>query len=495
MNLRSGYYHIRLDKESKVKTAFITPFGKYEFNAVPFSLAQAPAYFQKLISMSLQDCSEFVMEYLDDIIVFSQNEEEHLKYIEIIFQKLRAAGLKLKEYKCDFFKREIHYLEHLISVDRIQPLPKKFGSIHNMLKPRSPKEIKQFLGLTGYYGKFIPRFSDVARPLIKLVAHDCEFNWSNQCDISFQMLKDALCSAPILKNPDTSKPYTTYTDASKYSWAGVLTPKHTSIVNGKEVTVDHPVSYVSGLFCGSQIKCAALTKEAKAIYMSVKKCTFYITGHEITLRSDHLPIKKFLRKLTLNDTINNWSTEIESYNINFLHISGKDNILADTQSRLIDMEPDLKQQPELQDHEFGKYCFESLAKVRGYTLHQKIGGEGMDICEIQITYDNEKNSEFSVELPLEDSKFVSLQEQDTNIWELWDKVKNRMYNDFYFIKNNVLFKHIVDNGHEFEARVIPHSLVDVVLHLGHNQSGYNGYQRTYAAIKHLYHLIGRVVHL
>ena len=110
--------------------------------------------------------------------------------------------------------------------------------------------------------------------------------------------------------------------------------------------------------------------------------------------------------------VNNWSTEIESFNINFVHISGKDNVLVDTLSRLIDMDPDLKQQPELQDHEFRKYCFETLPKARGHTSHQKIGGEGMDVCEIQITYDNDENSEFSVELPLDDSKFVSLQEQD-----------------------------------------------------------------------------------
>ena len=110
---------------------------------------------------------------------------------------------------------------HLISVDRIQLLPEKLDSIDNMPKPRSPKEIKQFLGLMGYYRKFVPRFSDVARPLTKLLAHDCEFIWDNKCDILFQMLKDALCSAPILKYPDTSKPYTLYTDASKYGWAGV----------------------------------------------------------------------------------------------------------------------------------------------------------------------------------------------------------------------------------------------------------------------------------
>ena len=266
LDLQSGYYHITLDNKSKAKTVFVTLFGKYEFNAVHFGLAQAPAYFQQLITIVLQDCSDFAMAYLDDIIIFSQNEEDHLKHIEIIFKKLKKADLK--------FKKEIHYLGNLISVNGIQPLPEKLDSICNMPKPRSPKETKQFLGLTGYYRKFVLRFSDMARPLTKLLAHDCKFEWTKQCDISFQMLKDRLCSAPILKYPDTSKLYTLYTDASKYGWAGVLTQNHTSTVDGKTITMDHPVSYVSRLFCGSQLNWAALTKEAYAIYISIKNLLF-----------------------------------------------------------------------------------------------------------------------------------------------------------------------------------------------------------------------------
>ena len=162
LDLQSGYYHIGLSEGSKAKTAFITPFGKYQFEVVPFGLAQAPAYFQQLISMVLQDCSEFMMVYLDDIIIFSRNECEHLKHIQIIFQKLIDAGLKLKESKCDFFKKEIHYLGHLISSEGIHPLPEKLDTICNMPRPKTPKEIKQFLGLCGYYRKFVPRFSDIA---------------------------------------------------------------------------------------------------------------------------------------------------------------------------------------------------------------------------------------------------------------------------------------------------------------------------------------------
>ena len=180
LDLRSGYYHIDLSENSKAKMAFITPFGKYQFEVVPFGLAQAPAYFQQLISMVLQDCSEFTMAYLDDIIIFSRNECEHLKHIKIIFQKLIDTGLKLKESKCDFFKKEIHYLGHLISSEGIHPLPEKLDTIRNMPRPKTPKEIKQFLGLCIYYRKFICRFSDIARPLSKLTAHDAIFVWCEQ---------------------------------------------------------------------------------------------------------------------------------------------------------------------------------------------------------------------------------------------------------------------------------------------------------------------------
>ena len=150
----------------------------------------------------------------------------------------------------------------------------------------------------------------------------------------------------------------------------------------------------------------------------------------------------------------------------------------------------LQQQPELEGHEFGKYCFETLPKVRGSANLVKLSGDEAKVCEIQITYDNPENSELSVGLPLEDDKFASLQEKEPKIWDLHDKVKEREYKQFYFVKNDVCFRSIVANGHKFEVRVIPESLRDVVLHLGHNQSGHNRYQRTYAAIKHLYYWKG-----
>ena len=182
-------------------------------------MAQAPAHFQKLINEVLTDCN-FTMGYLDDIIIFSRTEEEHL---EIIFNRLCEAGLKLKLQKSSFFKKHIHYLGHLISDEGIQPLPEKLESIAKMPVPKNAKQVKQFLGLVGYYRKFVPRFADISRILTKLTRKDKEFKWTPECDKCFHMLKDYLQEAPILRYPDPAASYTLYTDASKYAYAGVLT--------------------------------------------------------------------------------------------------------------------------------------------------------------------------------------------------------------------------------------------------------------------------------
>ena len=198
LDLRSGYYHIGLKESAKPKSTFIlSSLGKYQFNRVPFGLAQAPGYFQKLINDVLKG-SNFAMGYLDDIIIHSRSEKEHLEHLEEIFTRLKAAGLKLKLEKCCFFKKHIQYLGHLILADRIQPLPEKLESIAKMPAPRNPKEVKQFLGLVGYYRNFVPRFADISQVLTHLTKKDVEFKWTPECKNCFQILKEFLQQAPIL---------------------------------------------------------------------------------------------------------------------------------------------------------------------------------------------------------------------------------------------------------------------------------------------------------
>ena len=147
-------------------------------------------------------CSGFAMGYLDDIIIFSKTEEEHLQHLEEIFIRLRKFGLKMKREKCSFFKKHIQYLGHLVSEDGFEPLPEKLESIRKMPAPRTAKEVKQFLGLIGYYRKFVPHFADISRPLTKLKHHNVVFEWTDQCSKAFNHLHELLMEYPILRYPD-----------------------------------------------------------------------------------------------------------------------------------------------------------------------------------------------------------------------------------------------------------------------------------------------------
>ena len=389
LDLRSGYYHIGLSDSAKPKTAFVVSgMGKFEFNRVPFGLAQMPAYFQRLINEVLTDCN-FAMRYLDDIIIFSKTEEEHLQHLENIFERLRKAGLQ----KCSFFKKHIQYLGHLISDEGIQPLPEKLESIAKMPVPQNAKQVKQFLGLVGYYRKFIPCFSDIARPLTQLTRKNEGFNWSTECDKCFHMLKDYLQEAPILRYPDPAADYILYTDASKYTYAGVLTQS----IDG----TDHPVAYTSRLFRGSQLNWAALTKEAYAIYMSVKKLSFYLDSAQITLRSDHLLLKKFLEKNTMNAKVNNWAVELESQNINFEFIAGTKNVLADTLSRLIEFDESIK----LPENSPAR-----VTVIEEVIISENYGDQSPG--SLKIEHNDPITKDIEIKLPLTNSKMKELQEQD-----------------------------------------------------------------------------------
>ena len=492
LDLRSRYYHIKLGKGSHAKTAFVTPFGKYEFNMVPFGLAQVPTYFQALISKVLNGLHAFAMAYLDDIIIFSRNEVEHLEHLKIIFQRLKEARLKLKQSKCDFIKKHIQYFGHLISLEGIQPLPEKFESIRNMLPPKSAKEIKQFLGLAGYYCKFVPRFLDLLRPLIRLTQKDALFKWTKECQAVFQMLKDALCEYPILWYLDPAKPYMLFTDASKYAWAGVLIQPYDEIdeltpsPTGKKVTrtVNHPITYVSVLFWGSQLNWAALTKEVYAIYLSVRKLSFYLTSADILIRSDHLPLKKFLHKNTRNIKVDNWAVELDTYNLKFEYIQGIKNTLVDTLSWLIDINPDVELPKEKPGQEFRYNFLEDLPPVEV----EEIIVEGVEIKPDPDTFLKDVN----LKLPLQPEAIRTLQAQDTKIINLLNRLKvGDPDANVYLVEDGILRWRIMEStGNEFKPIVTPKCLMDHVLLMAHDYGGYNGFSRMYAAMRHLYFWVG-----
>ena len=420
------------------------------------------------------------MGYLDDIIIYSRSEKEHLEHVEEIFIRLKAAGLKLKLEKCCFFKKHIQYLGHLISAEGIQPLPEKLESIAKMPAPKNPREVKQFLGLVGYYRKFVSRFADISRVLTHLTKKDIEFNWTPECENCFQILKESLQQAPILKYPDPQANYTLCTDASKYAYAGVLTQHN----NG----TDHPITYVSGLFCGSQLNWATLTKEAYAIYLSVKKLSFYIDTAKITVKSDHFPLKKFLEKNTLNSKVNDWAVILESQNITFEYIPGIRNTLADTLSRLIEMDENIKLQPGEEGEEFGYFPFKELPPVTTQMIEEVMACE---IGNINIQHTDPVEVNTDIHLPLKDEKLGKLQESDPHMHQLrkqWDN--NNLDKNAYTMENNILKRKTIDTGLLYTPIVVPDILKDCLLILAHNIQGHNGFRRTYASLKNRYHWKG-----
>ena len=196
LDLSSGYHHIALDKDAIKKTVFVTPFGKYEYMKVPFGLAQAPAYFQNLMNRVLNGL-HFTLAYLDDVIIFSETEEQHLKHIQIVLTRLKQANLKCKKSKCAFFKKELHYLGHILTTDWIKPQTEKIKAICDMKPPTNQKGVREFLGMVGYYQKFINRFADATRPMTKLTRKDTKFSWSEDCQAGFDYLKGLVSSCSL----------------------------------------------------------------------------------------------------------------------------------------------------------------------------------------------------------------------------------------------------------------------------------------------------------
>ena len=317
LDLRAGYHHIGLTTDLIPKTAFTSPFSKYEYVKVPFRLAQAPAYFQELMTGVLKDLP-FAMAYLDDIIINSSTPEEHLQYIKTVFKKLCHAKLSMKLSKCHFFAKEIQYLGHILGTEGIRPVPAKMEAIKAMHPSVNPKQVCAFLRLVGYYRKFIKNF---AKPLTVLTRMDVKFEWKETHHCAFMKLKDAIIQAPILRYPDTTKPYIVYTDASDDVCRAQLSQMHEE--------AEFPVAFLSHTFTDTQRRWNTSEQEAYSIYFTIKKWNYYLQGADIIVRNDHKPLAQFLNGKNENMKINRWGLELTSYNIEFKWISGAKNKAAD----------------------------------------------------------------------------------------------------------------------------------------------------------------------
>ena len=279
----------------------------------------------------------------------------------------------------------------------------------------------------------MPRFLDLARPLNALTRKDVEFEWTPICQESFELLKTSHMTEPILTYFDPNLPYVLFTDASKYVWACVLTQEKTRKFEEKEVKILHPVTYMSGLFRRSQINWACLTKEAYAIYMSIKKLTYYLEDADVTFRSDHLPLKKFLAKNTLHSKVNNWAIEISPFRITFEYIKGIKNTPPDTMSRLIDIDPQVQPEPEPEGYEFGYYTFDELPKPEVSNIESALNS--VSNAKSKDDFDNN-----SLRFPIDNHILHRLQQEDTFCKNILNQIEKGNITDgqLYLVKDKIL---------------------------------------------------------
>jgi hypothetical protein len=215
IDLRSGYHQIKIRPEDIPKTTFSTRYGLYEYLVMSFGLTNAPAHFMYLMnSVFMQELDKLMVVFINDILIYSENEEEHAEHLRIVLSRLREHQLYAKFSKCEFWLKKVPFLGHVLSGDGISVDPTKVQEVLDWMAPTTVHEVRSFLGLAGYYRRFILEFSKIAKSMTRLLEKDRKFDWTLECEQAFHTLRTLLTSAPVLAQPDIEKPFDVYCDAS-----------------------------------------------------------------------------------------------------------------------------------------------------------------------------------------------------------------------------------------------------------------------------------------
>ena len=290
MDLTSDYWQIGMKPKSISKTAFISQEGLYEFKVMPFGLCNAPATFQRAMDNILGDYNwKFAMVYIDDINTFSRTFDEHLEHLQLVFQRIREAGLKLNREKCNFTQKELPFLEHVINDEGISPDPSPVQKIIDFPQPRTVKGLRSFLGLAGYYRKFVKGFSQIAAPLFKLLRNNIIFIWTIDQENAFKRLKELLISAPILIYPDFTKKFYLYTDASDSGLGAVLSQKD-------DENRERVIAYASVSLKPAKQKYSTTEKEDLAVIWAIRQFRHYLLGTTFEIVTDHNALRWLFTK-------------------------------------------------------------------------------------------------------------------------------------------------------------------------------------------------------
>lgn len=327
LDLASGYHQIEVFERDREKTAFSTQNGHFEFCRMPFGLKTAPATFQRTIDNVLRGLQGLhCMSYLDDIIIYSSSLEEHLQKLRIVFERLRQHNFKVQLDKSEFFRKEVLYLGHKITKEGLKPNDDKIKAVLKYPIPRTPTEIKSFLGLIGYYRKFIKDFAKITKPLTSCLKKGKKIVIDETYIDAFNKCKELLVNAPILQYPDPEKPYILTTDASLFAIGAVLSQG--------SIGSDRPIAYASRTLTETETRYSAIERELLAIIWAIKHFRPYLFGKEFYIYTDHKPLVWLDSLKDPNSKLTRWRLKLLDFNYKIIHKSGRQNTNADALSRV-----------------------------------------------------------------------------------------------------------------------------------------------------------------
>ena len=350
LDLQDAYHQIKIVESDIGKTAFVHRRGLYEYIRMPFGLRNAPATFQRYVNGMLnvlriklesqeqlwsEDESmlmtfKHLLGYLDDIILFSETIEQHANQLKVLFKLLSMHGLKVKLSKCEFARKSVKYLGHIIDGSGIHVDPGKVQGVKEMPAPKNMTDVRSFLGMVGYYRKFIPSYTELACPLYELEKKDKEWDWSEECQRAFENLKSKLTSAPVLVMPDFTKPFILQTDASYVGVGAVLCQEHN--VEGEKV--DKPIAYVSRALRKAERNYAAYEIELLALVYAIKQFRNFIMGSRFLVQTDHRALQWLRTSKDLSGRLARWAMLLQEFDFDIVYRKGSQNGNADGLSRL-----------------------------------------------------------------------------------------------------------------------------------------------------------------
>jgi ribonuclease HI len=303
-------------------TAFTSRYGLYEFTMMSFGLTNAPVYFMYLMNkVFIEYLDTFVVVFIDDILVFSRSEEEHEEHLRLVLQKLREHQMYAKFSKCDFWLKEVSFLGHIITNGGIAVDLSKVRDVLNWSLPNNVPEIRSFLGLVGYYCRFIEGFSKIVKPLTTLLEKGKEFKWDEKCQASFEELKKRLTTTPVLIMPDIHKGFDVYCDASQQGLGCVLMQEGKVVAYASRQLRKHEQNYPTH------------DLELAAVVHALKIWRHYMIENKCQIFTDHKSLKYIFTQKDLNLRQRRWLELIKDYNLDIQYHPGKANVVADALSR------------------------------------------------------------------------------------------------------------------------------------------------------------------